>query len=1135
MSGPVEAIVELERWWGERTRVRRLGVSHAFHSPMMEPMLAEFGSEVAGMSLSAARIPIASNVTGRLETDLFADPAYWVRHVRETVRFADGIAAARASGVVRFIEIGPDAVLAPMISRTVTGETAVLATQRRGRDQRTELLRCLGAAYCHGAHVDWAKFYAGTGARTVDLPTYPFQRQRFWLSTAPTAGAADDSGVHQVDHPFLSAMVTVAGTGETVVTGRISVTSHPWLTDHVIFGSTLLPGAAFVEIAATAAELVGCAEIRELVTEVPLRLDRDVATHVQVVVGAPDTAGDRTIAVHARPEAGAGAEDWVRHAVGTLGSAAAEHGRTDTTQTWPPPEAVAVPVQDLYPTLAGAGFDYGAGFRTVRGVWRCGSELCVESGLPSGADGAGFGCHPAVVDGVFHGVLAGVDGPASDDAVGLPFVFRGVRVFRRGATAVRARLRISENGVEQLVARDETGRVVWAMAGLQVRPATAETLRAAGMDDGAGLYDIDWIPVSVRPEPEGPIWGLGDPDTLGGWGSGIVDRWFVDVAAVTRALAAATPAAVVLPCWGAVEPGVATGTRSTVTAVLTTVQEWMSRPGLHSVRLVVVTRRAVSSPHAGDPRLDRDGLTQAGVTGLVRSAHWEYPGRMMLIDVDTGVGPDGVRGAILDTREQELLVRASGVWAPRLVRVTTPEREPASAPPPDPDGAQAHPDRPARPWGGAPDDVVVVAGGGELGGLVVRHLVTECGVRRVVVASRSGGGAELAAEMAAVGAEIWCVACDLADAQDTRRLVDKVSEWGALTAVVYTAGVLDDGVVASLSPEQVARVLRSKVDGAWSLHEATRGLRLRGFVLFSSVAGTVGAPGQANYAAANAFLDALAQYRRAAGLPGLSIGWGLWDVAGGMAGGVRAADRARMSRGGLVGLSVAEGLRLWDRVVCVDRPRVVAARFDRAAPVSEPAGPGGLVPSIMRGIVRPQGGAAAGADAAVSAALTARLAGLPVAERRRILIDLVSSHVGAVLGYATNQAVDIQASFLDLGFDSLAAVELRNRLTGATGIGLPATIAYDHPTPEAVAEFIATCLPLAEPGGDLDDALDRVAAVLAAAAPDTEARRRVARRLRGLLATVEATGEAEPDTDPDDDIRSADVAELFDLLDGELG
>ncbi|WP_280406539.1 type I polyketide synthase [Nocardia carnea] len=794
---------------------------------------------------------------------------------------------------------------------------------------------------------------------------------------------------------------------------------------------------------------------------------------------------------------------------------------------WAPGGGREVPVPDLYEMLAAVGLDYGESFRRVRGVWRCGDELFVEAAPAVGA--GGFGVHPVVLDAVFHGVLAGVAGaraPEPGTAVVLPYAFRGVRVLRRGASAVRVRIQTSESGLGRVVARDEFGRAVWSIEGVDVRRADAATLRSAG--GGAGLYDLGWSPVAVVHRDTSVLWGIAPRNAVGDWGSGVVDRWFADVAGVLEALAAepVVPAAVVVPCWGVpgAEGDVAEGARGSVLGVLGVLQEWFAAAGSSSVRLAVVTRGAVAVESAGDTGIDADGLKQSGVAGLVRSAQFEYPGRVVLVDAVGGL--DSLAGALAGGVESELVVREAGVWAPRLGAVQA-----AGAP----DSIPEQHDSPGgvERWGWDPAGLVLVAGGGELAGPVVRHLVTDRGVRDVVLASRSGGGAELAAELAEFGARVWCVACDLGDRAEVESLVRRAGAWGDLTAVVYTAGVLDDGVLAALSPERVVPVLRSKVDGAWFLHEATRELDLGGFVMFSSVAGTVGAPGQANYAAGNAFLDGLAVYRRGLGLAGCSIGWGLWDVSGGMSGGVGAVDRARLSRGGLVGISVPEGLTLWEAALSRKLPRVVAARFDRAGLSGAMAGLGGVVPSVVRDMVR--GSRGGPIEGGVPAELMARLAGLPVSERRAVLVELVGSHVAVVLGHAAGHLVDAQESFLDLGFDSLAAVELRNRLAGATGVALPATAAFDHPTPEALAGYIDSCLPDGESGGTLDDALDRVAAELGSAACDTETRRRAARRLRHLLTTIEDAATPEGGADPDDDIRSAGAAELFELLDGELG
>ncbi len=410
--------------------------------------------------------------------------------------------------------------------------------------------------------------------------------------------------------------------------------------------------------------------------------------------------------------------------------------------------------------------------------------------------------------------------------------------------------------------------------------------------------------------------------------------------------------------------------------------------------------------------------------------------------------------------EPQLAIRAGQLLAARLVRATV-----ATDPNPstDPDPATA-PSGIAATGG----TVLVTGAGGALGGLVARHLVTTHGVRNLLLVGRRGadapGLAELAAELRGLGARVAVEACDVADRDALAALLAGLPADRPLSAVVHAAGVLDDGTVESLTPERMRHVLRPKVDAALNLHALTRDLPLSAFVLFSSASATVGNAGQGNYAAANAFLDALAQYRRALDLPAQSLAWGLWERRSTMTGTLTAADLRRMSRGGTAAIGSEEGLALFDAALTLDEPLLVPVRIDlgrlRTAARTAPVPPllSALVPGTAR---RP----ASGADAAEADSLRRRLTGLTPEERVATLLDLVRSRSADVLGHGGAGAVDPDQAFKDLGFDSLTSVELRNRLSAATGRRLPATLVFDHPTPTAVAVYLTGRLVPDGPGG----------------------------------------------------------------------
>ncbi|MFE9425688.1 beta-ketoacyl reductase, partial [Kitasatospora sp. NPDC006697] len=427
--------------------------------------------------------------------------------------------------------------------------------------------------------------------------------------------------------------------------------------------------------------------------------------------------------------------------------------------------------------------------------------------------------------------------------------------------------------------------------------------------------------------------------------------------------------------------------------------------------------------------------------------------------------------------------------------------------------------------------VLVTGGTGALGGLVARHLVTAHGVGNIVLTSRRGlgapGAAELVAELGALGADVSVVACDVADEVAVRGLVEGIGE--RLAVVVHAAGVLDDGTFAGLTAERLARVMRPKVDAVRHLHHATAGLDLAAFVVFSSVAGVVGTAGQAAYAAANAELDALMVQRRAQGLPGLSLAWGQWDAAG-MAGTLGEVDLARMARAGIRAMRPAEALALLDAALQRDEPVLVPARFDLRALAQVDD-----LPAIFRALVRaPRRRTASAIESPTT--LAQRLTVLPEAQQRELLDELIRTHAATVLGHGDPQAVEMQRGFLELGFDSLTAVELRNRLQQATGVRLPTTLIFDYPAPAALAGHLHEELRPADtaPAAPGLDELDRLEAAVAELAADSDHRGRLAKRIQSLLWKLE--GDPVPDGGADGGgLGAASDDEMFALIDKELG
>ncbi|MEV5840290.1 SDR family NAD(P)-dependent oxidoreductase, partial [Nocardia sp. NPDC052112] len=978
-------------------RTHRLRVSHAFHSASMEPMLAEFASAIAGLTFGRPSIPLVSTVTGARIADEMSDPAYWVGQVRDTVRFADAVIAMAGMGVSRFAEVGPDAVLTPMIAQTLDtgdGVATVAALSRRDQTDVAAVPTGLARLFVAGADLDWAGLYAGTGARRIDLPTYAFQRRRYWMSEGSAGGGdARAMGLVATAHPLVSVVVSQPDSDAMILTGRLSVQTHPWLADHLVLGAVLFPGTGFVELALYAGERVGCSMLADLVLRAPLVLSESDGAAVRIVVDPADETGRRGVRIFSSLDGDVDAAPaWLLNAEGALAPSASVPA-VDLA-TWPPAGAQVLNVDGVYDELLDAGYGYGPVFRGLRAAWQRGEEVFAEVALPDPRDGEGFGLHPALLDAALHALRPAGHLRAEGAGPELPFEWSGVAVHAAGAGALRVRLtRVGDHAVAVDLA-DSSGAAVATVRQLSSRPIDPAQLTTGASVARSAVFQVEWTPISVS-------------------GTGIDAVSWAD-------LGDKAPAAVVLDCPAGNDPD---AVRAATHGVLQVLQSWLADERLGESALVVRTSGAVSV--AGE---DITNLAGAAAAGLVRTAQAEGRGRIVVVDSDSDI--DGLLGGILAAEEPQVAVRGGQVFGARLVRAT-----PSSV-----TGASF-----------APDDTVLITGAsGYLGGLFARHLVAARGVRRLLLLSRRGesapGATELRDQLRQLGAEVEFVACDVADRAALAAVLAAIPADRPLAGVFHTAGVLDDGAIAALTPERMDAVLRPKVDAALHLHELTADLPLRAFVLFSSAAGTFGNPGQGNYSAANACLDAVAVHRKASGHSGQSLAWGLWGADGGMGAELGDTERRRMSRSGMLPLTEEQGLALFDAASGIDAAAPVLARLDldgiRTAGSATPL-LSGLLPARRR---TASGGATA---------LRSRLAATPDSERVGVLVETVRGQVAATLGHRNANAIAPDRAFSELGFDSISAVEFRNALATVTGLRLPASLVFDYPSPQALAEYLA--------------------------------------------------------------------------------
>ncbi|MEU8244550.1 type I polyketide synthase [Actinoplanes missouriensis] len=633
----VEAIVgELESWGH---RAVPLTVSHAFHSPLMEPMLDDFRAVAGGVRYRRPEIPVLSNVTGRAADPAeLCTPRYWVDHIRRPVLFADGVAAACAAGVTHLVEVGPTATLSGLAREVLDEQPGdprqVVPLLRGGRDEVAALLEGLAVGYAGGLDLDWAAVARTVPGRVTDLPTYPFEEKHYWLAPATAEQAFRE--------PDAASVVEIPATGDRMWSGRLSPRRQPWLGEHVVAGEALVPGAAVVELVLAAGRAAGHGRVDELVLEAPLPVDPDSEIDVQVLI----RAGDAAVTVHGRPAGGA----WARVASGRMASD--EPVEPQPWTAWPPAGATAVTLDGAYPRLAADGLRYGPSYQGLRALWRHGDEAYAEVVLPAGVDG--FDLHPVLLDCALHAVpllgLAAAEGAGA--ATRVPFLWRGVTRYRPAGSVLRVRLAATGTDTVSVDGYDEQGRPVVSVAALTLRPVTGD----------GDLFTTRWVPA---PQPVAD--GVAELAIAADAGLALPAGEALALAAgdeeLRRALPGARPAGagrarvVVLAAPRPADDGPA-AVRGVVTQVAPLLRSLLDE---HD-RVVVVTRTAVTVT-AADPDVD---LAGRAVWGLVRSVQAEEPGRVCLLDHDGDPASLAALASAVSSGLPQLALRSGAAHVPEL-------------------------------------------------------------------------------------------------------------------------------------------------------------------------------------------------------------------------------------------------------------------------------------------------------------------------------------------------------------------------------------------------------------------------------------------------------------------------------------
>jgi acyl transferase domain-containing protein/acyl carrier protein len=1083
VSGEPAALAELaESCKRDGLQTRPVAVDYAAHSAQIDALEGELLEAFTPIEPRSGEIPIHSTVSGGLLDGGELGPEYWFRNLRQTVLFDPALRGLLERGSRAFVEVAPHPVLAFGVRETFddmadeAAGAAVFGALRRDDGGPARFALSLAEAHAHGVPLDWDAVLAGSWAEPVPLPTYPFQRRRFWPATVSAGSDPRALGQEPLGHPLLGSAVASAS-GELLLTGRVSRQAQPWLAADPVTGTALLPAAALIEIALAAAEAVACEEVGELRAQDPLIVPERGEIQLRVTV-SPEQSGARALAIHSRPAPSAapsGPEEtgWTCHATAVLRPPSISP--PERSPSWPPPGAEAFVLDDLHRLLEQRGAEWVPDLGRIEAAWRDGERIHGEIALAEEqGDGAGsFALHPALLQLALQVGALAVPGPEPGE-VELIASCEAATVHGGAATALRVSSAPGDGGGFTVDIADPDGAVLARFERLTTTGVPAERLRAE-RDEDARLMRLDWVEVPPHDRP-------------GEEREDVVLADFSDVSG---------------------GPGEA---EASAIRALERLQQRIAEEGVAGGRLVFLTRNAV----AVDPTESPD-LATAPLWGLLRAAQAELPGSVAIVDLDRSERSTGSLPALLaaTAEEPQLAVREGRAMAPRLA--------PAGAPTPEEAPPAFDPQR----------TILLTGAGDDLGALVARHLVEAHGARRLLLTGAAEGmapSAELAGELERLGAEVRVERCDPADRSQLAALLDSIDVEHPLGAVVHAERAFDDGVIGALDAERLGATLRAGIGAAWNLHELTAGSDLSRFLLFSSSAGSLGAAARGSYAAVATFLDALVANRRAGGLPATSLAWGPTDLGEGEAMG--AAARARLGRAGLAPIPSPRALRLFDAALGGEEPLAVAVDLDPAG-LRALAGDGAL-PPVLRGLVRtpPRG--------RQEASFAQRLAAVAAEERPALALALVRDQIATVLGHRSGEEIEPERPFQELGFDSLTAVELRNRLGAASGLVLPPTLAFDYPTPVALAGYLAEQCAAEGSGGTPEEAVEAALSALDQALLSVGegggARERVGMRLRAALASFSGAGAGTEQAEAEvEDLAAMSHDEVFALIDEEIG
>ncbi|NEZ64969.1 SDR family NAD(P)-dependent oxidoreductase [Leptolyngbyaceae cyanobacterium CCMR0082] len=1039
ISGPLTDLQQITAVCVARQiKVTPLRVSHGFHSALMEPMLAEFRSVAEQISYQKPRLPMVVNVTGQYVTEHLATPDYWVNHVRSPVRFAEGMATLAGQGHKVFLEIGPKPILMSMGQQCLpTGDYLWLPSlyPKQGNDWQI-LLQSLGKLYVKGARINWSGVYQGYDPQKVTLPTYPFQRQRYWVEVTKQRTLPG-----QAMHPLLGIKTEVAS-GATLYSQQFAP-NQGWLADHQVYQNTIMPGAAFAVMAMASQQ--DPTQLHDVTFERPLLVSELCELQLHLETGGEGEQQRFTIYSRTLSQAGT----WQLHSYGRIGLASSgsefinKYIDLEQLQSHLPSHSV----DQMYEHLGATGLEFGPAFRGIQQLWGRTGESLAEVMLPEALVAAEQiePIHPALLDACTQTLFGAMD-ETLDGGLYLPLRYGQLELQRSAPSHLFCYAQISEiDATEQTITShltfvDEQGNVFGGIQNFVIKRAASDNLlREQVQSTTQLLYKTQWQPVvrnqTVNIETTMAPWLiLGEVDGCATLSEQLAAQEQSVLCGLPEQLAELLTQGIAPdPTEHAALTGIvliSTVNMDDMTAeveenantILQVVQTLLTQDVPLPHGLTLITQRAITVDATADV-----APAQSALWGLGRTIQIEQPQLgLRLLDVDS-LDTVSLSAGLMHSMESQCVLREELIFVPRLTRTQLDRTQL--------DVAESLNIR-------ADGSYLITGGLGALGFQACQWLL-EQGAQHVVLSSRRDADEAIRQQLTELeqtyDGTIEVQAADVTNPEQVSELINGFGQkWPHLAGLIHAAGILDDGSISEQTPERFARVLAPKVQGAWHLHQATVHHDLDFFVLYSSVASTLGSAGQSNYATANGFLDGLAQHRRALGRCGTSINWGPWANVGMAA---NANVRANVVKRGLVPLQAQDAHQAMAQLLATDTSTGIVLDVDWNRMGRHLGGVRSPILSQLISLPTLTG----------QSELVQQLRNALPSDRASLLLRHIQGELQRILGLA--QLPNPDENFFDLGMDSLMAVEFRNRLQVQLRLDIPVTQFTGKASVLALAQF----------------------------------------------------------------------------------